>query len=542
MGDMTRMPPSPTGICPNCGKRTGPVAERCPGEVCRDKGYSFIPRAWYDSAREFSRRKQRPLDPLLGRSIDRYLLVGNLGEGGMGAVYVALQRPLNREVAMKLISGLEITETAIARFEREARAISVLDHPNIVKLYDYGVGQLEFQVPYMALEYVKHGRTLRRAFAQMREESGGAPIPGEVVLSIFRQVLHALHAAHQVGIIHRDMKPDNVMLAPVAGNPYFVKVLDFGLAKALADISGFDGTVSRTGQFLGTPVYMAPEQASRKGQPLADHRADLYAVAVMLYEIFTGVRPFDGETIIEVLAKKVDPDYDPLSFPQARRLPQPLRAFLRRGMAADPRGRFQSAEEMLSALEHALSGRLATAVGLQAGRFGSSEDRPSTPASPVSENMLDSQPRTAFGRDADARAEWSTVTAGVAERRQRRVRRVWLLVMTALLVATAVAAGIWLALGKRTEPVPAQGPALQAAPLESEPAVGGARAAEPNPATEAGPAVVPAPEVAPSVEPYPAPSNRLKEVAPAPQRIPQKKPSTKSKPPVPADEGKPRRL
>ena len=135
------MAPDLTGICPNCEARRGPVGEACPEAICGSKGYRFIPLAWYQPAKEFAARKQRPMDPLLGRSIERYLLIGKLGEGGMGAVYVALQRPLNREVALKVISGLEMTEATIARFEREARAVSILDHPNIVKLYDYGVGE-----------------------------------------------------------------------------------------------------------------------------------------------------------------------------------------------------------------------------------------------------------------------------------------------------------------------------------------------------------------------------------------------------------------
>jgi len=111
----------------------------------------------------------------------------------MGAVYLALQEPLLREVALKVISGLEMTEASIIRFEREARAIAVLDHPNIVKLYDYGVGNLEYTVPYMALEYVRHGRTIRQALAQVHGEK--ASIPKDVVVNMFRQILKALYSA-----------------------------------------------------------------------------------------------------------------------------------------------------------------------------------------------------------------------------------------------------------------------------------------------------------------------------------------------------------
>ena len=372
------------GICPNCEIRRGPVGEACPEPGCDRKACHFIPRDWYEAARSFATRRQKPLDALLGRYLDRYLLAGKIGEGGMGAVYLAIQKPLGREVALKVISGLELTQTTIARFEREARAISVLDHPNIVKLHDYGVGKLEFRVPYMALEYVRHGRTLRHALQRMRRETGG-PIPGQVVTAIFGQVLHGLGAAHDLGIIHRDMKPDNVMIAPVRGNPYMVKLLDFGLAKAMAEVSGFDGEVSRTGQFLGTPYYMAPEQAPRRGRPKVDGRTDLYAVAVMLFEVFTGVRPFDGETALEVLIKKSDPAFRPMDLPEVRPLPRGLRAFLEKGLSASPEARFQSTGEMLDALGKAMSGRTPTAVGPLPAAHGSSQDQPATPPSPPPE-------------------------------------------------------------------------------------------------------------------------------------------------------------
>jgi len=493
------------GICPNCGKRTGPVDQPCPSDVCRDKGYRMIPEAWYQAAREFAARKRKPLDPLLGRSLDRYLLAGKLGEGGMGSVYLAIQRPLNREVALKVISGLEMTEITIARFEREARAISMLDHPNIVKLHDYGVAELEFQVPYMALEYVKHGRTLARALVQMRREQGGAPIPGDVVLSIFRQVLHALGAAHEIGIIHRDMKPDNVMLAPVHGNPYFVKVLDFGLAKAIADVTGFDGTVTRANQALGTVYYMAPEQAPRKhGPPVVDARADLFAVAIMTYEVFTGIRPFDGTSAIEVMTKKVDPDYDPLSFPEALGLPRPLREFLRRGMAADPERRFANAQEMIAALEGALSGRVATAVGPVAGRPGSSEERPATPASPAVVNTEGptqtlerlAQPRESEGPAVRTRPSWWD--------------RHWPM-LAGVVTILAVAGGVLLAWGIRHTEAPAVSSPEPVAARVPVTASGPPRAPEPVP--------VPVKEPAPVAPKEPVPERVVVAASPPTARI-----------------------
>lgn len=423
------MAPEPAGICPSCETRRGPVGEPCPEPVCWRKAYRYIPVGWHESAKAYATRKRRPMDPLLGRCIDRYLLAGKLGEGGMGAVYLALQRPLNREVALKVISGMELTQATVARFEREARAIALLDHGNIRKLHDYGVGSLEvpagspadFQVPYMALEYIRHGRTLRHALADARQEAGG-PIPGEVVQAIFRQVLHALGTAHDKGIVHRDMKPDNVMLAPERGNPYLVKVLDFGLAKAVSDLSGFDAEVSRTGLFLGTPHYMAPEQAGSRDRHDVDARCDLYAVAVMLFEVFTGVRPYDGDTPLEVLTRKVDARFDPLGLPEARGLPRALRAFLSKGMAPAPEGRYPDAESMLEAFEKAMSGRAATAVGPMVRASASSEERPHTPPSPVDTVTPVAEPTWPLGTRRDAGATRVPTDAAMSTRDIRGLR------------------------------------------------------------------------------------------------------------------------
>lgn len=440
----------PSGICPHCERRRGEVGAECPGEDCRARGYRFIPVPWYQSARDFAYRKGRPLDPLLGRVLERYLLAGKLGEGGMGAVYLAYQQPLMREVALKVISGLELTRAARARFEREARAISVLDHPNIVRLYDYGIARLEFEVPFMALEYVKHGRTLRRALADERQSSGGQ-IPGEVILTIFEQVLNALAAAHEIGLVHRDMKPDNVMITRVHGNPYFVKVLDFGLAKAVQEVSGFtDGDVSHSGQILGTPYYMAPEQMPKPGGPRVDARTDLYAVAVMLFEIFTGVRPFEGGTPLEIMIRKTEREHWPLDLPAARVLTRPMREFLERGLQPRQEDRFQSAGEMLQAFRQALAGRTLTAVGLDWLKAGSSEDRPATPQSPAGREVHPEQESipTVPARDLEAREGLKPVE----RTRVGTLHRRWPWV-TAPILAAVIVGGVYLGLtgGRRVE-------------------------------------------------------------------------------------------
>jgi serine/threonine-protein kinase len=287
---------------------------------------------------------------MLGRFVDRLLLVGKIGEGGMGAVYLAIQEPLRREVAVKLVSGCDLTEEAITRFEREARSIALLDHPNIVKLFDYGVDRA-VGVPYMVMEYARDARPLRRALEAERDSDGNVPLP--LVLKVFRQVLEALGAAHACGIVHRDLKPDNVVVAPIHGNPLQVRLLDFGLAKAIVDLTGFEADVSRADLVVGTPQYMAPEQATRGRDREVDGRADLYGVAVMLFEVLTGSRPFGSGAALEVLARKTDPEHRPFDASEARRIPPAVCAVIRRGMAREAADRFATAADMLEALEAA---------------------------------------------------------------------------------------------------------------------------------------------------------------------------------------------
>jgi len=453
------------GICPNCEHRRGEVGEPCPEPICQGKGYHFIPDNWYRSAKESAKRTRKPLDPLLGRTLDRdrYLLIGKLGEGGMGVVYLALQRPLDREVALKLISKLisgapglaqfegeqQAIQTAIERFKREAKAIAQLNHPNIVKLHDFGVAKLsgddKIELPFMALEYVKDGRTLKRAFAEMRKERGGAPIPGDIVLAIFSQILNALAEAHKAGIIHRDMKPENVMVAPVEGNPYFVKVLDFGLAKAVGELTGVAGTLTRPNQFLGTPFYMAPEQAPHSGEVRhVDDRADLYAVAIMLYEVFTGVLPFDGGSALEINAKKVDPTYDPLSLKEAQGLPRVLREFLRKGMAKDPEARFANASEMLKALEAALTGHVTSALGFVASTHSSSQERPKTPGSGPSESARASPEEARAGEtEEESVVETKPIESSEVLASRSWFRSKWVLGIVVLLVIVFLGGAFW---------------------------------------------------------------------------------------------------
>lgn len=373
-------------ICPHCERQGRPVGSRCESQGCAEKGYNFIPLKWYESALAYARKKGRPLDPLIGLYVDKYLVCSILGQGGMGAVYLALQMPLKREVALKLMANLQMGQTALARFEREAASISRLDHPNIVKLYDFGFARGAVSAPFMALEYVRHGRTLGEALLEVRREHNGE-IPASVIMAVFRQVLFALAAAHKMRIVHRDLKPENIMITKVEGNPYHVKILDFGLAKAIEDVSSVESGPTRPGDILGTPYYMAPEQAPLKGRPRADERSDLYAVAVMLFEIVTGREAFTGESHLEILMKKSDPKWLPTELPEAKALDPKMRAFLEKGLAINPEERFQSADEMLLALEEVLAEAKPVGPGTRPIWERQRSDRPFTPESEPGETL-----------------------------------------------------------------------------------------------------------------------------------------------------------
>lgn len=375
-----------TGICPYCEKQRGKVGDLCPEQSCAKKGYHLIPEKWLESAKKMHIKKRLPFDPLLGRYIDRYLIAGKLGEGGMGKVYLAYQMPLERIVAIKIISIQRMDQSGIDRFKAEAKTLSILDHPNIVKIFDYGIEEGR-GLPYMVLEYVKHGRTLRQRLFEVKKEYGY--IPGSIILQIFEQILSGLGAAHAMGIIHRDMKPSNCLITKIHDNPFMVKILDFGLAKALNENGLADSSLHKDQEsFLGTPLYMAPEQNPLNPGPI-DARADLYAVAVMLYEIFTGVRPFEGKNIGEILRKKQDLSFRPLDAPEAASLPTALKDFLRKGLAPNPSDRYSSAKEMRDRLRTVLSDAHNFTVDLRGKDAGSSSEigRWTPPSEPPQDNM-----------------------------------------------------------------------------------------------------------------------------------------------------------
>ena len=264
-----------------------------------------------------------------GRLVSHYEIIRKLGEGGMGVVYEALDRNLGRRAALKLISNAGATPDSKARFAREARAASTLNHPNIVTIYEYGS---EDSLDFIAMEYLE-GVSLSAVLKQRQ-----TPLP--TLLSYARQIASALAKAHAHGIVHRDLKPGNVIVTPDGA----AKVLDFGLAKYESHgDETLTAPLTQVGAVLGTPAYMSPEQAM--GEP-ADARADVFAFGVILYEMVCGKRPFHGASTLETLRQIVNREPDPVTTVNPAADPD-LAAAIHRCLAKDKDARFPSMAEVL---------------------------------------------------------------------------------------------------------------------------------------------------------------------------------------------------
>lgn len=303
-------------FCPNCHGRYA------------DDSFKVCPK---DGGRLYAVDDE---DPLIGAVVDgRFRIDYVLGEGGMGTVYGAVQLSVNRDVAIKVLRPeLSTRDVTVERFFREAQMISRLTHPNIVKLIDFGQDR-ERSMLYLVMEFVK-GRNLGDLLREGRLRTGAA-------LEIAYQVCGALTEPHSSGAIHRDLKPDNLVLTSVSDGRIQVKVLDFGIARVLeSDTPQLTGT----GMICGTPSYMPPEQA--QNEPL-DARTDLYSLGVILYEMLSGWRPFTGTSSLQIMLQHIQ-----LSPPSLRELlppatlPPQLEGLVYQLMSKDPEKRPSSAREL----------------------------------------------------------------------------------------------------------------------------------------------------------------------------------------------------
>lgn len=291
----------------------------------------------HDDARLFALDNEEQ-DPLLGAVIDqRFRIEKKIGQGGMGAVYAATQLSVGRQVAVKVLKKeLVDREVALERFYRESKLTSELSHPNIVKLIDFGQDR-DRDLLYLVMELVS-GVNMGDLL-----EQGRMRVP--LALEIVYQVCGALTEPHAQGIIHRDLKPDNMLIVPISDGTIQIKVLDFGIARALEA----NTQLTATGMVCGTPAYMAPEQAQNQD---ISAETDLYALGVILYEMLCGVPPFQGQNSLQIMLQHIQIAPKPLSHyipPSA--LPDEVEELVHDMLSKDPSGRPKSARDVRTTIE-----------------------------------------------------------------------------------------------------------------------------------------------------------------------------------------------
>lgn len=308
-------------------------------------------------------------DPFVGRIIDnRYEIQQRVGEGGMGVVYKARQMSIDRVIALKMLNAQMAQDpTWVQRFYNEAKACSRLQHPNTIRMFDFG--QTQEGRLFMTMEFLD-GISLRDATQK-------GPLAPNRVTKILIQCCASLAEAHSIGIIHRDIKPDNVFLLNMAGSPDFVKLLDFSVAKLLQE---GDRMSTQAGVVFGTPQYMSPEQG--RGLPL-DARSDLYALGVLAFEMLTGMVPFHDENPMTVIQMHLRAEIPPM--PQT--IPPNVQAVVRRAMEKDPARRYQSAGEMMQHCQQVFAEL--NGGGYTTGGGGV----PRTMIAPMPQNLMGGQPQ-----------------------------------------------------------------------------------------------------------------------------------------------------
>ena len=352
-------------VCPACRIDYGGGEVFCPVDATR-----------LITTSQMSASPLDPNDPLIGNVLaGRYLVKSRIGEGGMGLVYEGLHRDIDKQVAIKVLrDDLSRRPEVVARFRQEARSASRIGHENIVDIFDFG--ETRRGASYFVMEFLQ-GEDLGNVLGKK------ATIEAERACGIVLQCCRALSATHAKGIVHRDIKPENIFLTKRDGIDDFVKIVDFGIAK-MSDIEtdGAPGRkLTKTGMIFGTPEYMSPEQAG--GRDL-DHRVDVYALGIILYECLAGRVPFEGDTFMGILTQHLTaeaPAIDEVN-PHAS-VSQELELVIRKALAKSPDDRYQDTEELAEAIVCALDGRVSRATR---------RTPPSALGSPLA-SPLDSVPR-----------------------------------------------------------------------------------------------------------------------------------------------------
>ena len=305
-------------ICPKCGVEYPDTNTLCPSD-----GVAL----------------EKTGDDLLGKVLaGKYRIEERLSEGGMGTVYRGTHVLMDKTVAVKVLrTSLASDEKIVARFSREARAASRISHPNALSVTDFG--EDEGGIVFLVMEYLS-GKTLKEV---IRDEG---PMPLARVVEITRQVGGALEAAHAQGVVHRDLKSDNIMLLSSAGGDY-AKVLDFGIAKIKEPEGEYDPGLTAPNLVIGTPQYMSPEQCSQAGE--IDARSDIYSFGVILYEMLVGHVPFTGESPTVIMLKHLQ-EPAPSVLDERNDLPGAVGRVITRALAKVPENRYQTIEELLEDL------------------------------------------------------------------------------------------------------------------------------------------------------------------------------------------------
>jgi len=296
------------------------------------------------------------MEPVLasGGNIAHYRIVSRLGEGGMGEVYLATDTRLDRSVALKVLPAAVAHDSVrMERFDREAKAASALNHPNVAHIYEIGEAD---GIHFLVMEFIE-GEALDRRI-------DGRPLPLNDIGQIGAQIADALDAAHGKGIVHRDIKPANIMITPRG----LVKVLDFGLAKVMDRSSSLDSqmatrTLSAAGELIGTVAYMSPEQALGRA---VDHRTDIFSLGVVLYQMATGRTPFQGSSPSETIARILEAQPEAIARFNYD-VPEDLERIVRKCLEKDRERRYQSARDLMVDLKGIAREREAAHSGRQPG-------------------------------------------------------------------------------------------------------------------------------------------------------------------------------
>jgi serine/threonine protein kinase len=324
-------------FCPTCNDEVDGSLTHCPSD-----GTPFVVLPPPKVTTSFSETLTH--DPAF---FGKYEFLGTIGSGGMGVIYQARQIMLNKIVAIKMVHAHLVSTSAYRRFETEAKATARLSHPYIVQVHDFG--RTQAAQPYLVMDYIS-GTTLADLV------SGNGPLSQKRFLFIFKQICEALSYAHKSGILHRDIKPSNIMLVPSDRGATEVRVMDFGIAKLLSDTDSGQQQQTKTGEALGSPPYMSPEQC--QGENI-DQRSDIYSLGCMMYECLCGTPPFMGNNMLDILAKHISDPPEPLSKrPELLPISPALESLVMRLLSKTPDDRCQTVDDVIAQLEKIETGKV----------------------------------------------------------------------------------------------------------------------------------------------------------------------------------------